>query len=193
MKILRSSCLLAALVLVLPGVRAQAPAPTGNFQIKSITKNLITSPQYTYTGAQQYTANQRDNWLEIEVVFASSAEFSDDVTFKYYVAINNKVLTGEVTHSNIAAGSENRSVMYVPPKVLIRFNNGRPVTTASIQNIAVQIAQQGAVKDEASLTRAAGKWYTTLPQVPGLLLNKDETPFAPLYWDRYEQIKAPGH
>ena len=33
----------------------------------------------------------------------------------------------------------------------------------------------------------------TLQQVPGLLLNKNETPFAPLYWDRYEQIKPPGH
>ena len=28
-----------------------------------------------------------------------------------------------------------------------------------------------------------------MPQVAGLVLNKNETPFAPLYWDRYEQIK----
>jgi hypothetical protein len=27
----------------------------------------------------------------------------------------------------------------------------------------------------------------------GLVLNKDETPFAPLFWDRYEQIKTADH
>ena len=31
----------------------------------------------------------------------------------------------------------------------------------------------------------------TIPQVAGFVLNKSETPFAPLYWDRYEQIKTP--
>jgi hypothetical protein len=32
-----------------------------------------------------------------------------------------------------------------------------------------------------------------VPQVAGFLLNKNETPFAPLYWDRYEQIKPAAH
>jgi hypothetical protein len=62
-----------------------------------------------------------------------------------------------------------------------------------VQNIAVQIAQQGAVKDELSLTRAPPRWYASLPQLAGFLLNKNETPFAPLYWDRYEQIKPATH
>ena len=61
--------------------------------------------------------------------------------------------------------------------------------SSSIQNIAVQIVQQGAAKDETSLTRAPAQWYAALPQSPGFLLNKNETPFAALYWDRYEQIK----
>jgi hypothetical protein len=68
----------------------------------------------------------------------------------------------------------------------------RPVTSTSIQNIAVQIVQQGAVKAEMSLERGQPQWFTSLPQVAGLVLNKNETPFAPLYWDRYEQIKTPA-
>ena len=32
-----------------------------------------------------------------------------------------------------------------------------------------------------------------LPQVTGMVLNKTQTPFAPLYWDRYEAIKAVAH
>ena len=66
----------------------------------------------------------------------------------------------------------------------------RAVTASTVQNIAVQILQKGAVQDELSATRTAGTWYTALPQLTGFVLNKNETPFAPLYWDRYEQIKS---
>jgi hypothetical protein len=101
-------------------------------------------------------------------------------------------LTGEVTHTNIPAGRTNRSVMYVSPRTLVRFSDNRPFTANSFQNIAVQIVQQGAVKGELSLVRAPAQWFATMPQVSGFVLNKNETPFAPLYWDRYEQIKAPS-
>jgi hypothetical protein len=56
----------------------------------------------------------------------------------------------------------------------------------------VQIVQQGAVKSELSIERQAPNWFTSMPQVTGMVLNKNETPFAPLYWDRYEQIKTPA-
>lgn len=163
--------------------------PASDFQITKITKNLITNPQYTYNGAEQYQANQRDRWLEVEVEFAAAPEFTDELTFKYFILINGKLLTGEVTHGNILAARDNRSVMYVPPSALSRVSNNRPVTPASVQNITVQIVQQGAVKDELNLMRAPAQWYTTIPALNGLMLNKNETPFAPLYWDRYVQIK----
>lgn len=162
----------------------------GEFQVTKISRNLITAPQFTYTGAQQYQANQRDRWLEVEVEFSAAPEFTDELTFKYFILINGKLLTGEVTHTNIAAGRDVRSVMYVSPKTLARVMAGRPLAPNAIQNIAVQIVQQGAVKHELSAERAAPNWYATLPQVAGLVLNKNETPFAPLYWDRYEQIKT---
>jgi hypothetical protein len=68
----------------------------------------------------------------------------------------------------------------------------RAITPNAIQNIAVQIVQQGAIKDELSLIRTSPQWYASLPRVTGLVQNKSETPFAPLYWDRYEQVKTPG-
>ena len=164
-------------------------ARSGDFQITKITKNLITSPQYTYNGAEQYQANQRDRWLEVEVEFVAAPEFTDELTLKYFILLNGKLLPGDVTHANILAGRENRSVMYVPPAALSRVLSNRPVTPTSVQNIAVQIVQGGAVKDELSLVRAPAQWYTTIPALNGLVLNKNETPFAPLYWDRYVQIK----
>ena len=163
-----------------------------DFQLTKINRNLISTPQFAYTGAQQYPTNQRDRWLEVEAEFIAAPEFTEELTFKYFILLNGRLLTGEVTHTNIAAGRENRSVMYVSPRVLARFMGRNPVTPNAVQNIAVQIVQQGTVKDELSLARAAPQWYAGLPHASGFVLNKNETPFAPLYWDRYEQIKTPS-
>lgn len=187
-----SLCAAALLFTAAANVSAQAPRGGGEFQINRITRNLITTPQYTYTGAQQYQSNQRDRWLEVEVEFGAAPEFTDELTFRYFILINGKLLTGEVTHVNVAAGRDNHSVMYVSPRTIARLMGNKPATPNAIQNIAVQIVQQGAVKAESSIERAPANWYETMPKISGLVLNKNETPFAPLYWDRYEQIKSPA-
>lgn len=176
--------------LLVPWISHAQVRPGSEFQLTKITKNLISSPQFTYTGAQQYQTNLREQWLEVEVTFAAAPLFTDELTFKYFILFNGKLLAGEVTHVNVAAGRENRSVVYVSPRALARFNNNRPVATTSVQNIAVQIVQQGAVKSELNLSHAPPQWFATLPPTTGFVLNKNETPFAPLYWDRYEQIKT---
>ena len=178
-----------ALAVALFCLGNSAFAQSREFQLTKITKNLVSTPQYTYTGAQQYPTNQRDRWLEVEVEFSATPDFTDELTFKYFILINGKLLTGEVTHVNVAAGRDDRSVMYVSPPALARFMGNRPITPNSIENIAIQITQKGAVKDELSFNRSPAQWFASLPAVAGYVLNKNETPFAPLYWDRYEQIK----
>jgi hypothetical protein len=169
---------------------AQGRGPGTDFKITKITRSLISAPQFAYTGGQSYQTDQRDRWLQVEVEFTATPELTDELTFKYYILFNGSLLTGEVTHVNIPAGRENRSVMYVPPRVLARFANNRPITENSCQNVAVQIVQQGTVKAETSLNRAAPQWFAILPQVSGFVMDKNQTPFAPLYWDRYEQIQS---
>lgn len=161
----------------------------GEFQLTKINRNLITTPQYSYNGGEQYRTDQSARWLEVEAEFTALPEFTDDLTVKYFILINGKLLTGEVTVTNVLAGRERRSVMYVTPQALARFNGNKPVTAQTIQNIAVQLVQQGAVKDELSVVRAPAGWFASLPALTGFVLNKNDTPFAPLYWDRYEQIR----
>jgi hypothetical protein len=142
---------------------------SAEFQLTKITKNLVSTPQFTYTGAQQYLTNQRDRWLEVEVEFVATPEFTDELTFKYFILINGRLLTGEVTHVNVAAGRENRSVMYVSPRALARFSGRGGVTPNAIQNVAVQILQKGAIKDEMSFVRTPGQWFAGLPAVSGFV------------------------
>jgi hypothetical protein len=181
---------LLGLSIFLPLIVSAQTRAAGEFQITKITKNLIPTPQFAYAGAAQHQTNQRDRWLEVEVEFRATPDLTNELTFKYYILFNGTLLTGEVTHVNVPAGSEDRSVMYIPPRAIARFANNRAITENSCQNIAVQIVQQGAVKAEASLNRAQPQWFDALPQLSGLVLNKDQTPFAALYWDRYEQIKT---
>jgi hypothetical protein len=180
---------LAAFLIFLPLIAFAQTRAVPEFQIIKITRNLIPTPQFAYAGAGQNQTSQRDRWLEVEVEFKATPELTNELTFKYYILFNGTLLTGEVTHVNVPAGPENRSVMYIPPRALARFANNRAITENSCQNIAVQIVQ-GDVKAEASLKRAQPQWFEALPHVSGLVLNKDQTPFAPLYWDRYEQIKT---
>src|SRR2546423_13226648 len=179
--------LLFAAVLLPLQMQAQVRAPGGReFQITKITKNLIPTPDY---GPGQYRAAANVQWLEVEVEFSAASEWTDELTLKYYILFNGRLLTGEVTHVNISGGL-NRSVMYVLPVALSRFAGNRPVLPNIVQNIAVQIVQGGAVKNELSLVRAPGQWFAALPPITGFVLNKNETPFAPLSWDRYAQIKT---
>jgi hypothetical protein len=187
----RTILISAIIVWAIIGTAMAQPPGAGDFQLLKIKTNLISSPQFTYTGAEQFKGEQRERWLEVEVTFACAPEFTDELTLKYFILVNGTLLTGEVTQVNIPAGRENRSVMYVAPKTLQRLMRGRTVTNNALQNAAVQLMQQGALKDELSAQRAAPQWYAALPQVGGLVLNKNETPFMPLYWDRYCQIKSP--
>ena len=162
----RFSILISSLLLCLPlPAQAQTKAPN-EFQLTRITKNLITAPEFSYDGAEQFRTEERKLWLEVEAEFVSVPEFTDELTFKYFILINGKILTGEVTHVNIPAGRENHSVMYVPPVALARFNNNRPLAPNTVQNVAVQIAQRGAVKSELSLMRAPPQWYNAIRGSP---------------------------
>src|SRR5207302_9394056 len=104
--------------------------------------------------------------------------------------INRQHLNDEATHLNIPAGHDKRSNKYTTPHTIDQNGNNHTNTANSCKNIAMQIVQQGTAKDELNLVRAQPQWYANMSQVSGFVLNKNETPFAPLYWDRYEQIKT---
>ena len=119
---------LAAFLIFLPLFASAQTRPAADFQITKITRNLIPTPQFAYAGGAQNQTNQRDRWLEVEVEFKATPELTNELTFKYYILFNGTLLTGEVTHVNIPAGRENRSVMYIPPRALARFANNRAIT-----------------------------------------------------------------
>jgi hypothetical protein len=203
MKTSTISLLLAVLSLSLSSAAAQQSSK--DFEILKITPDLATTPEYSFSlGPKNKKVQKNKDWLELEVSFswqpkAPKPEFLDELTFNYYILLNNKsreypqgtLLTGTVTHVAIPQAKGLNSVMYVSPRTLERFFEGKIPTTASaaVTDVGVTITKQGQLVAEASW-KGRGQWWSGLQQVNGYVLNKNETPFAPLAWDYYEAIKA---
>jgi len=165
---------------------AQAPVGPGSVKLGKIQPAVIKSPDFQINGGPQKRAKFGD-WLEVEVEFTTVPEEIEELTFKYTILFEQKLLDGEVTHVTIPAGRDHYSVMYVAPRTLQKLTGGKPMTPASIQNVWVQATKQGQVLDQSSFRPGQ---MPNLPHLAGLVLNKNETPFAPLFYDRYEAIKA---
>ena len=200
--LLSATCLLLALPLV------SAQQVNSDFLITKITPDLATTPDYSFSlGPQGKRVQKNKDWLEVEVTFdwqprKAKPEFLDELTLNYFILLNNKdrenpkgtLLTGSVTHVAIPQSKGLNSVMYVSPRTLERFFAGKIPSTSSgaIVDVGVTITQQGQLVAEGSW-KGKGKWWEQFPATQGYVLNKSETPFAPLVWDYYEAIKPrPG-
>jgi hypothetical protein len=200
-----SKRLLPVLLLAVAAASTQAQQLSKDFQITKLTPDMVTTPEYNFSyGPKNKKVAKNKDWLEVEVAFDwqprdKKPEFLDELTFNYYILLNNKsrenpqgtLLTGSVTHVAIPQAKAMNSVMYVSPRTLERFFEGKTPNGASsaIVDVGVTITKQGQLVAESSW-KGRGQWWSTLQQVTGYVLNKNETPFAPLAWDYYEAIKA---
>ena len=185
--------------LLLAALSSTVTAAPGDFKINKVTVSLVPTPIIQFTGEQRESPSRTAQWLEIEVQFQAAPLTTDEATFKYFVQINNAViggqlvgsalLVGEVVHVNVEKGQGLHSVMYIAPRTLARMFPGQPIIVGLITNAAAQIYVKGVPEAEGYAKGNPNGTWAALPQTPGLLLNKSETPFAPLYWDRYEAIK----
>ena len=200
-----SKRLFPVLLLAVVAASTQAQQLSKDFQIIKLTPDMVTTPEYNFSyGPKNKKVAKNKDWLEVEVSFDwqprdKKPEFLDELTFNYYILLNNKsrenpqgtLLTGLVTHVAIPQAKAMNSVMYVSPRTLERFFEGKTPNSASsaIVDVGVTITKQGQLVAESSW-KGRGQWWSTLQQVTGYVLNKNETPFAPLAWDYYEAIKA---
>ena len=164
------------------------------YDIKKVAPAVIESPVYSVNMGPQHPQGRSQQWLEVEVDFESAIEFTEELTVRYYILLDGQCLTGEVTHIDIPRGRDLYSVMYVSPRTIASIvGAGKQLTSADIQDVGVQLVNKGQVLVTKSF-KAPGdqQWWQSLQQVSGKVLNKNQTPFAPLIWDRYEQIKAPA-
>ena len=178
--------LMLALVATASAQFGTAIAP-GDVVIDKILPEVVQTPEYNLSsGPKKRSKNAQ--WLEVEVEYTTKPEMIDELTFSFTILINGKKLVNpEVTHIAIPKGREHYSVVYVAPRSLEVLTGGRPLTSSSIENIQVDISRQGQQLATKSFKPSP---MPNVPAVSGVILKKPETPFAPLFWDRYEALKT---
>ena len=166
-------------------VSAQTVQP-GDVKIDKVDPEGVQSPQYSIMGGPQ-KRSKIGTWLEVEVAYETKADDIDELTFNYMIMVDNVICDGSVTYVNIPKGRDHFAVMYIAPRTLEKLTGGKPLTGSDIQNVWVTVSRQGQVLDNLGFKPTQPP---NLPHQTGLVLNKNETPFAPLFYDRYEAIKA---
>jgi hypothetical protein len=183
MKSLLFSLLAVAAMIIT--ARAQVPVGPGSIKLGKVQPAVVKTPDYNLTSGPAKRSKALD-WLEIEVEFESVPELIPELTFKYTILLEKKLLDGEVTHVSIPKGKDHYSVMYVSPRSIERVTGGKPLTGAGIENVWVEVTNQG---QRLGITSHKPGAIPNVPHLTGMVLNKNDTPFAPLFYDRYEAIK----
>lgn len=202
---------MSPLKLILPGAAAALVAFTlqvkaqinTEYKISNIEPSFIDAP--TFSGPNYNKRSKPKSWLEVEVTFewksrAPIPKYTDELTFTYYILLANEALTqdrkptllvGTVTHASIPQEKDMHSVVYVAPRSIERFFDGKlPGNIGQcVVDIGVTISKQGQIVAQGGFKNKTGAWWPQYQQTPGYVLNKNETPFASLAWDYYEAIK----
>lgn len=175
-----------------------APVPGAEFAIKKVdVDGSLSSPDYQLANGNAAPKWTAQKWVKLEVTFEAVPDFTDELTFTYYVLFGDRLLVGHVNHVNIGKGHDLHSVMYISPKAIQRLVQKKQVNMANlpITVATVTISKPGVVTPLAIghyKNPARPDWWAAMKQEEGFLVNKSETPFAPLYWDYYEAIKSVG-
>ena len=73
---------------------AQTPAPN-EFQLTRITRNLITSPVFSYSGAEDFPIeNTQGRWVEVEAEFVSVPELTDEFDLQVFHFVQWEIVHG---------------------------------------------------------------------------------------------------
>ena len=166
MKILAASaCLVLGFAL---HASAQVPIGPGAIKLGKVKPEIVKTPDFTIKSGPE-KRSKIGEWLEIEVEFETKAEEIDEITLKYTIQFENKLLDGEVTHVNIPKGREHYSVVYVSPRTLEKLTGGKTVTAGNIQNVWVVASKQGLILDQTAVKNVA---IPNAVHLTGMILNK---------------------
>jgi hypothetical protein len=180
------SSFLAAVALFAVPAFAQVPVGPNSIKLGKVEVSAPSTPEYQVTGGQN-KRYQLGKWLEFEVSYDTFPDLIDELTFRFTASVEGKLLVGDVTYQSISKGKDHYAVMYISPKGIAGLTGGKPLTGAAVENVWVQVERQGQVLGTSSFKPSQKK---NQQQITGLILNKNQTPFAPLYYDRYEEIKV---
>ena len=119
---------------------------------------------------------------------------------KWYIAVEHPekkgaylLLTKDITHVNVPLNEEIFSSVYLSPASIKRLTGRDRAGKGVVNLVGYEVLINGEkVAQETSGASKAGWWNTTSDKISRSdtvpLLNKMETPFANMWWDRYAEV-----
>lgn len=150
---------------------------------------------------------KRKEWLEIEVKLRVAlapqpkSETCDKLTVKWYILVENPdkagtymLLTKDIEHVNIPLNEDVYCSVYLSPASIKRISGANRAVKRLVESVGYEILVNGVKAAEGSSKFKEGWWNATSAKMPISrsdavpLLNKTETPFSNMWWDRYAEI-----
>ncbi len=162
----------------------------------------LQSPEFS--GGNQKRFKPKD-WLEIETdlkVMLSpepNSKTLDRLLIKWYVAVENPerkstmlLLTKDVEHVNIPLGEEVYSSIYISPAAMRALTGGIGGGKRVVKYVGYEVLVNGEKVASETSKGSAGWWSKPSAKISRSeavpILDKTETPFANMWWDRYLEV-----
>lgn len=184
-----------------------AAAPT-SLQAQGQAKATIDKPDFDDLPSPDISVGKSKSfkpkdWLEVEAKVKIDVKpnpkvpFIDQVTVKWYVAVENPetkgflLLTKDVNHLNVPTDEEIYVSCYLSPSTIKRLTGKDRAGRSTVDAVGIEILWNGVKIGEATTKYSEGWWnspkLSRTDKYP--LLDKYSTPFKFLWWDRYAEIQ----
>jgi hypothetical protein len=191
---LRPCVIVSMALFLITSLHAQTPPDRSAANLIRVTEleaEEIRSPQYDHS--IRGTSTSRDGsleWLQVRAEYATALEWTDQITFTFYVALRGEaenlpegatptnVFSGTVTLINVPQDKDHVVDMFLDPYTFARYGE--------VFAVAVQVevnGQPAALSTEPESLASRRWWESESPNVIPLM-NRYESPFRLIEIDK---------
>ncbi len=186
------------------GIFSSATADAQVYKVTPVkpTFDDLQSPEFS--GGKQKSFKPRD-WLEVEAAFtvqmspAPPSNTAEKVLVKWYLAVAHPekagaylLLTKDVTHVNVPLETEIFSSIYLSPSSVTRLTGSDRGGKKAVAYVGYEVVINGVKVAEETDKGKVGWWNQPSDKISRSetvpILDKTQTPFAPMWWDRYAEV-----
>lgn len=196
--------LLSAVAVAAFSVSFQSSANAQAYKVEPSKPTFDDLQSPNFSGGKQKDFKPK-NWLEIEASFKLQmkpeppSSTAERVTVKWYIAVEHPekpgaylLLTKEITHVNVPLNEDIFSSVYLSPASIKRITGKDRAAKSIVNLVGYEVLINGEKVAQETNSGKVGWWNTTSDKISRSdtvpLLNKSETPFANMWWDRYAEI-----
>lgn len=203
MRTIRQS-LFTALTCAAIGALSHSTAHAQSYKVEGKKPSFDDLPSPEFSGGKQKSFKPKD-WLEIEASIkiqmspAPPSKTAERILVKWYVAVEHPdkrgaylLLTKDVTHVNVPLDEEIYSSVYLSPSSVKRLTGSDGGGKKAVYLVGYEVLINGEKVAQETDKNKPGWWNVASDKISRSdtvpLLDKNESPFAMMWWDRYAEI-----